>query len=199
MTQEASFEKEQQVFSPVKTRWQENHGNMLMAFVGLILLVGSGVLLYRQNRFVPPRFPDSDMIVIPDAEYSESAAELPADELIAIRIAGAANNKGAIKVAIYGSEESFNRPEQALLTNSLPLREGEALWILPVAQLPDRIAIAAFHDENEDGRLTLNRLGIPAERYGFTQDARGLTGPPSFDQAVIDRPPGGETLFIFIR
>lgn len=199
MTQEATFEKEEPVYTPVKSRWQENHGNLLMGFVGLILVVGSCVLIYRQNRFVPPRFPDAKMIVVPKAESSETAAEVPANELVAIRVAGAANDNGTIKVAIYGSEETFNLPERAWLARSLPLREGEALWVLPVAELPDRLAIAAYHDENGDERLTLNRLGIPSERYGFTQDARGLTGPPSFDQAVIDRPAGGETLFVFIR
>jgi uncharacterized protein (DUF2141 family) len=199
LTQEATFEQEGSGYAPIKSRWQENHGNLLMAFVVLILLVGSGILIYRQYRFVPPRFPDANMIVVPELDSEGGTTELPADRLVAIRVAGAANDRGSIKVAIYGSEESFNRTDQALATNSLPLQDGEAIWILPVAQLPERMAIAAYHDENEDQRLTLNRLGIPSERYGFSQDARGLTGPPSFDEAVFDRPPGGETIFVFIR
>jgi uncharacterized protein (DUF2141 family) len=61
------------------------------------------------------------------------------------------------------------------------------------------MAIAVYHDENNDGQLNRNRLGIPTERYGFSRNARGLTGPPGFEQAVIRRPKAGETIELFIR
>ncbi len=200
MTPEATFENEDSEFSPMKSRWQENHGNLLMAFVGLILLVGSGLLIYRQNRFVPPRFPEADMIVQPPSEATAAGVDgkSPADFII-VRVAGAANDAGSIKIAIYGSEETFNDPDRALATNTLPLEDGVAEWIIPVSALPSEIAIAAYHDENEDKQLTLNRFGIPSERYGFSRNARGLTGPPSFRQAVIARPKGGTALDLFIR
>ena len=39
------------------TRWQENHGNLLVLFVGFVILIGAGILFYRQHRFVPVQFP----------------------------------------------------------------------------------------------------------------------------------------------
>ena len=116
-----------------------------------------------------------------------------------IRVTGAANDLGTVKIAIYENEETFNNPDLALATNSLSLDGGEAVWAVPVSGLPNRIAIAAYHDENGDQQLTLNRFGIPSERYGFTNNARGLTGPPTFEQTVINRPQGGEALNLFIR
>jgi uncharacterized protein (DUF2141 family) len=215
LTPEATIENEDSDFSPIKSRWQENHGNLLMSFVGLILVVGSGLLLYRQNRFVPPRFPEAEMIVQPPTETTAAALDRqspdrqspdrqspdrqsPGDFMM-LRVAGAANNLGSIKIAIYGNEETFNDPDRALATNTLPLENGVAEWAIPVSALPSEIAIAAYHDENEDGQLTLNRFGIPSERYGFSRNARGLTGPPSFRQALIARPKGGTSLELFIR
>lgn len=200
MTPDATIENEDSDFSPMKSRWQENHGNLLMAFVGLILLVGSGLLLYRQNRFVPPRFPESDMIVQPASEASTAVVngQAPGD-FVTLRVAGATNDLGSIKIAIYTSAETFNDPDRALATNTLPLEDGVAEWTIPLSALPSEIAIAAYHDENNDERLTLNRFGIPNERYGFSRNARSLTGPPSFRQAVIARPRGGATLDLFIR
>jgi uncharacterized protein (DUF2141 family) len=49
-----------------------------------------------------------------------------------------------------------------------------------------KLAIAAYHDENANGELDRNALGIPSERYGFTNNARGITGPPSFEDAVVE-------------
>ena len=65
--------------------------------------------------------------------------------------------------------------------------------------LPSKIAVAAYHDENNDGQLNRNRLGIPSERYGFSRNARGMTGPPSFQQCVISRPSVGKTVDLFVR
>ncbi len=39
--------------------WQQNGGNTILAFALALLLIGSGVLAFRQFRFVAPRFPDA--------------------------------------------------------------------------------------------------------------------------------------------
>ena len=49
-------------------------------------------------------------------------------------------------------------------------------------------AVAAFHDENGNGRLDSSFLGIPKEGVGTSNDATGHWGAPSFDKAkfVVD-------------
>ena len=42
-----------------------------------------------------------------------------------------------------------------------------------------------FHDENDNGRLDENAWGVPTEGYGFSNNARGLLGAPSFDSAQV--------------
>ena len=42
--------------------WRQNHGNFLVAFVVLILLCGSGILIYKQLQFEPPGFPGGGVI-----------------------------------------------------------------------------------------------------------------------------------------
>ncbi len=51
---------------------------------------------------------------------------------------------------------------------------------------PGRYAIAAFHDADSDGVLNTNAIGIPTEGYGFSRDASGTFGPPSFDAAALE-------------
>jgi uncharacterized protein (DUF2141 family) len=43
--------------------------------------------------------------------------------------------------------------------------------------------LSAFHDQNENGKLDTNFLGMPVEDYCASNEARGVFGPPSFDDA----------------
>ena len=82
--------------------WSANHGNLLLGFVAIIFLVGASLLFYKQNlSFAAPRFPDSDNI---DAVFDDTVG---ASGTAIIRILGAANDKGTMKIAIYGAESTF--------------------------------------------------------------------------------------------
>jgi uncharacterized protein (DUF2141 family) len=48
---------------------------------------------------------------------------------------------------------------------------------------PGKYAAVAFQDFNGNGKLDKNFLGIPKEPYGFSNGARGSTGPPTFTAA----------------
>lgn len=181
------------------SRWKENHGSLLLFVFAAIVGVGFLVIWYQQTRFVPPRFPDGEMIQNIEQLQENGQAILEQENMIAIRIAGAPNNRGSIKVAIHANPTTFNSGDQSLISQSLELQDGEGLWLVPIENLPNQFAVAAYHDENNDQQLTLNRFGIPTERYGFSREARGLTGPPNFLDAVIERPEPGGLLFVFLR
>ena len=51
---------------------------------------------------------------------------------------------------------------------------------------PGRYAINAFHDENGNGQLDSNIVGVPTEGYGFANDPTSTFGPPEFDAAAVD-------------
>ena len=48
---------------------------------------------------------------------------------------------------------------------------------------PGTYALAVVHDENFNGKLDTNFLGIPTEGYGFSNDATAALGAPSFSAA----------------
>jgi uncharacterized protein (DUF2141 family) len=51
---------------------------------------------------------------------------------------------------------------------------------------PGKYAFKYFHDENSDEKLNTNFMGIPKEGYGFSNNAKGTFGPPSFDKTVFE-------------
>lgn len=184
---------------PSVNRWKENHGNLILFVFMLIVSIGFILIWYQQTRFMPPRFPESEMIQTGEEIIEDGQITLEAQGMIAVRIAGAPNDQGSLKAAIHANPLTFRSEDQALISQSLPIKDGESIWLLPVDRLPPQFAVAAYHDENDDQQLTLNRFGIPTERYGFSREARGLAGPPKFEEAVINRPPAGDQIFVFLR
>lgn len=51
---------------------------------------------------------------------------------------------------------------------------------------PGKYAVVAFHDVNGNEELDKNMLGIPTEPYGFSNNARGMLGPPDLAEQLVD-------------
>ena len=66
-----------------------------------------------------------------------------------------------------------------------PARTGTMRFVVQDLA-PGRYALSAFHDENDNGELDTNLMGIPSEGYGFGNDASAALGPPSFEAAAVD-------------
>jgi uncharacterized protein (DUF2141 family) len=104
---------------------------------------------------------------------------------------------GTVFVGLYDSASSFDRAialssKEGLLND--PARVGgTALRANPYATAsavftglrPGTYAVILFHDENENGRLDANFWGVPIEPYGFSNNAQGSLGPPSFEKAAF--------------
>lgn len=59
-------------------------------------------------------------------------------------------------------------------------------------------AISAYLDENGNSTLDKGSFGIPKEKYGFSNNARGQLGPPSFKAASFELS-GKEPIVILLK
>jgi len=94
------------------------------------------------------------------------------------------NTTGTVLVAVY-DQSGFGKPELAKAKQKAGANAGEVKFVfqgLPAG----KYAVAAFHDENGNGKLDRNSLGVPTEGYGFSNDAQGTAAPPNFNQAAFD-------------
>ncbi|MFO1227325.1 DUF2141 domain-containing protein [Roseateles sp.] len=57
------------------------------------------------------------------------------------------------------------------------------------------VALSVYQDVNANGKLDQGQMGIPLEPYGFTNDAVGNFGPPTFEQCAIE-PKAGQVVRI---
>ncbi|MDT4856944.1 hypothetical protein FQZ97_913500 [compost metagenome] len=86
-------------------------------------------------------------------------------------------------LTLFDSAEALAN-NQALASQKVALLDGAAQLVfsgLPVG----RYVIKSFADENGNAKLDTNILGRPTERYGFSNNARGRMGPPTFDAAAV--------------
>jgi uncharacterized protein (DUF2141 family) len=121
----------------------------------------------------------------------------PAADL-AVTINGAKSSTGFIVGAVFDSEKTFlNRPT-ALASFRIKASPGEIGFSLK--NLPaGRYAVTAFHDANDNGKLDTDADGQPTEVYGFSNGARGASGPPTFGEAAFELGDQAKTISIELR
>jgi uncharacterized protein (DUF2141 family) len=64
---------------------------------------------------------------------------------------------------------------------------------------PGDYAVSVFHDENANGTLDRNFIGMPKEGVGASNDAAGKLGPPRFEDARFSYKGGQQTLTIHLK
>jgi uncharacterized protein (DUF2141 family) len=105
---------------------------------------------------------------------------------LTVRIQGFRSEKGFARAALFKSGDGFpSESGKALLRVEAPVRGGEATLVF--REVPTgAYAVSVMHDETGDGTLDVSGLGIPREGFCASNDAVGVLGPPSFEQARFD-------------
>jgi uncharacterized protein (DUF2141 family) len=115
---------------------------------------------------------------------STSAAALAADSAVPSSnviefLTHVHNSRGVVRCGLFDRKGWLKSAVQPALAK--PSAET-ALCVF--RGIPEGVyGLSAFHDENENGKLDTNFLGMPTEDYCASRNARGTFGPPSFEDA----------------
>jgi uncharacterized protein (DUF2141 family) len=105
--------------------------------------------------------------------------------LIHVEIGGLRNNKGQVVCGLYSSADGFPKDgDKALARAESAVSNGHAVCEFPEVKA-GTYAVSVFHDENSNGKLDTNFMGIPREGVGASNNAKGHFGPPKFDAAAF--------------
>jgi uncharacterized protein (DUF2141 family) len=104
--------------------------------------------------------------------------------IIHVKVLNIRNSTGNIACALFESRDGFPTEYLHNATNVIvkKIRDKEARCDF-VDIPPGMYALVVVHDENMNGKLDTKWLRIPKEGYGFSNDARGVLGAPSFSAA----------------
>lgn len=107
---------------------------------------------------------------------------------ITVRISGLRNSDGSLSVALFSAKKGFpGKFDKAVRTLSIP---ASAEPVVAFDNVPwGTYALAVRHDENGNGKLDANFLGMPKEGVGTSNNPKSSFGPPSFKDAsfMLDR------------
>lgn len=139
------------------------------------------------------------------APADSSAARLAVPECDAtgipvnVEVHGLRSADGNLTVTIYGDRsEDFLAPGRKLARKRVAITGATTTACLTVPG-PGGYAIAVYHDEDGDRDFGRSFVGLPAEGYGFSNDAPALVGLPSFRDARFEVPTTGGQLSIRMR
>jgi len=101
---------------------------------------------------------------------------------LTVTIMNIKNNNGDILVGLYDKAAGF--PRHALDGKVVKVTDNKMKVSFNDIK-PGNYAVSVLHDENQNKDMDQGKLGIPKEGYGFSNDAKGVMGPPSFKKARI--------------
>lgn len=104
---------------------------------------------------------------------------------LTVQVYGFGDNSGKSFIGLYRTSDPWPEIKKQYIGKVVPINSKTAS--VTFDQLPSgTYAIAVFHDKNNNGVLDKNMLGMPVERYGFSNNARETFSAPSFKSASVE-------------
>jgi len=116
----------------------------------------------------------------------------PGGASLTVTFHGLSSGKGAVMVSLAADPAGFEG-KAAPASQARIVVAGDTASATFTGLAPGAYAIRAFHDLVGDGKLKTNPFGIPTEPFAFSNNARGVMGPPSWPQAAFAIKAGANT------
>ena len=106
-----------------------------------------------------------------------SSAQTPKTGKLTIKITNIRNAEGNIRIALRTNENTIVDSKvveidpKTLTAQAMFDNLGEGTY-----------GVAVIHDENKNGKLDFNDMGVPTEGYGHSNNPEKRPGPPSFEE-----------------
>ncbi len=115
-------------------------------------------------------------------------------------------DNGILMIGLFTSEETYDADqgqgeagrEQAYQSVTAEVHDGQADYVFERLPYGD-YAIKLYHDENNNGELDKNFIGIPSEDYGFSNNPRTFFGPASYRDALFEFNAPEKTVTIHLK
>lgn len=109
------------------------------------------------------------------------------------------SDKGQVILALFKKGQGFpEKINKASRRGRTTIKNRKAVYRFKNVQ-PGTWAIAVIHDENKNGKMDTNFLGIPKEGYGASLNPRPSVGAPDFEDASFTVKQGDRAFKIRIK
>ena len=124
-------------------------------------------------------FQVSTILVATLASLSSKTMAVPTAKLTIV-VNQLPNQKGEVCMRIYAKEQGFPQSSKGVVQSGCTKITGRSATKEFYGLKQGTYAVALFHDENSDGRLNTNFLGIPREGFGISNNPPVRASAPKF-------------------
>lgn len=133
------------------------------------------------------------------AQTPEATPAVAGQGTLHIQVDGLRSDQGKVRISLFSSADGF--PGQT--AKAIQLVEAEIRSKTAVAEITGvafgSYALALIHDENNNGRMDGNFIGMPTEGVGTSNNPKPLFGPPSYQDAEFQHQSSMTELTITMR
>ncbi|PVX47049.1 uncharacterized protein (DUF2141 family) [Flavobacterium sp. 103] len=102
---------------------------------------------------------------------------------LTVSVSGLKSNTGILKVGLYNSDATFLKSTYKSITSEIKNNSATVTFVgIPKGEY----GISTYQDENSNGKLDKNMMGIPSEDFACSNDAKGFMGPPKYEDAKFN-------------
>ncbi|HEU0045688.1 DUF2141 domain-containing protein [Sphingomonas sp.] len=123
------------------------------------------------------------------AQAQDAGCTGPASQTrLFVNVSNVRNGNGLIAVTLYADDKSkFLAKRGSLYVGRVPANAGTTRACIHLPK-PGVYALAVYHDEDADRKLKRKGIGLPAEGYGFSNNARTMFSLPAFRAVRFNAP-----------
>ena len=112
---------------------------------------------------------------------------------ITVTIENLKSNEGKVLIGLYNSEDDFL--SKVFMGKVVSIANNSCS--ITFEDVPEGIyAVSYVHDENDNGKMDTNFVGIPKEDYGCSNNAKGFMSAPKWEDAKFEL---SKTIELFIN
>jgi uncharacterized protein (DUF2141 family) len=129
------------------------------------------------------------------------AASADEQAVLTVRVDNVSPRGGNLRLALY-DRARYEADQDPVTDRVVPAKANVTNIVTFDAVPPGDYAIKMFQDENKNEKFDQTWLGLPKERYGFSNNAGPdylHLGPARFDAAEITLKPGANTTSIHLH
>lgn len=101
---------------------------------------------------------------------------------LSVTVENVANNKGKVLISLCDKQSFLKKCAQSRMLSAND--KGVLTFEFKDIAVGD-YALMGFHDENNNMKFDKDANGMPQEGWGFSRNARGKFGAPTFEDAAI--------------
>jgi uncharacterized protein (DUF2141 family) len=117
---------------------------------------------------------------------------------LTVHVVNLRNDSGQAGCMIFATPDGFpTSPDKALSKQFVKIANKSATCVFDDLR-PGTYALVSMHDENGNGKMDFNFVGMPTEGWGTSRDARGVLGP-KFEDAAFSYAGGTAELRVSIH